>query len=104
MLHGNLLIIVNIIDVQRVACVEPKHNPPDSRNPHCPKAFESSFQWMKQRAGKIHVAWFRGRVQEVQNITKKLFQKWSKTRANEYIVPWQTGMSAPPKRVFETVC
>src|ERR1700730_18313246 len=52
---GLLSMVIDIIDIQRIAIRKAKNNPPVGSNCHRPKAFPHIFEWMKPNPGQIHI-------------------------------------------------
>jgi len=63
-------VVIDVIDIMRVAFRQSENHPPISADCYRPKAFEVTFERMQAEAWQIHIRNRTGGIQPCQNVTK----------------------------------
>ena len=62
------LMVVEIVDVERVVVLEAEDDAPDGAHRHGPEAGEVSLERVKPEAREVHVVWAAGRVEPGEDV------------------------------------
>jgi len=63
-------VIVDIVNVQRIAVVKTENNPPVGANRDRPESIHLTFERMRPKAGHVHIGDCTGSIQPCQNVTQ----------------------------------
>ena len=61
--HASLLVVILVIDENRVLALERKREPPVPTHPHGPVPLQVALEWVQGVPWRIHVGRAGGRIQ-----------------------------------------